>query len=133
MKWIYNDGGRKAAGFNGQDKARDCVARAVAIASGRPYLEVYNRLADGNATQRVTKSLRKDRARVRSASNGINVGRKWFKEYMRELGFEWVPTMRIGSGCRVHLHDQELPGGRLVVSVSKHYTAVIEREIHDTH
>ena len=41
---VENDAGRAAAGFVG--KARDCVARAVAIASGRPYDEVYKRLAD---------------------------------------------------------------------------------------
>jgi hypothetical protein len=41
--------------------------------------------------------------------------------------------MRIGSGCKVHLTDGELPGGRLVVSVSGHWTAVIDGEIRDTH
>jgi len=43
-----------------------------------------------------------------------------------------VPTMAIGSGCKVHLADGELPPGRLVVSVSKHYTAVTDGVIHDT-
>jgi hypothetical protein len=33
----------------------------------------------------------------------------------------------------VHLADGELPAGRLVVAVSKHYTAVIDGVIHDTH
>jgi hypothetical protein len=37
--------------------------------------------------------------------------------------------MQIGSGCTVHL----LPSGKLVVSVSKHLTAVIDGVIHDTH
>ena len=41
--------------------------------------------------------------------------------------------MAIGSGCKVHLADSELPFGRLVVSVSKHYTAVIDGVVHDTH
>jgi hypothetical protein len=52
---------------------------------------------------------------------------------MRSLGFEWTPTMTIGSGCRVHLTDGELPDGRLVVKVSKHSTAVINGVIRDTH
>jgi hypothetical protein len=52
---------------------------------------------------------------------------------MERLGFVWTPTMTIGSGCRVHLRDGELPMGRLVVSVSKHATAVIDGVIHDTH
>jgi hypothetical protein len=41
--------------------------------------------------------------------------------------------MQIGSGCTVHLRPKELPAGRLVVSVSKHLTAVIDGVIHDTH
>ncbi|HEY0821114.1 MAG TPA: hypothetical protein VGD46_20170 [Rhizobacter sp.] len=127
MAWVEDDGGRIAAGFKG--KAGDCVARSLAIASGRPYREVYDRLAAGMGSQRVVKG---DRA-VRSARNGINTSRKWFKDYMAELGFVWIPTMAIGQGCRVHLAAGELPPGRLVVMVSKHCTAVIDGVIHDTH
>ena len=41
--------------------------------------------------------------------------------------------MAIGSGCKVHLRADELPSGRLIVSVSKHLTAVIDGVIHDNH
>jgi hypothetical protein len=41
--------------------------------------------------------------------------------------------MRIGSGCTVHLTADELPAGRIVVAVSKHYTAMVDGVIHDTH
>jgi hypothetical protein len=41
--------------------------------------------------------------------------------------------MRIGSGCKVHLRADELPGGRLIVHVSKHIVAVLNGVIHDTH
>ena len=125
-KYKYNDGGREAAGFKG--KARDCVARAVTIASGRPYAEVYARLAEGRGSQRAGKKGK----RSASARNGIDVTRKWFKDFMTELGFVWVPTMKIGSGCKVHLRAEELPAGRLVVSVSNHYTTMIDGEINDT-
>ena len=132
IDFIYNDGGRAEAGFKG--KTGDCVARAVAIASGLPYKEVYDRLAEGNATQRVTKKTRGLKKNgVKTASHGINVTRKWFKDYMKELGFEWVPTMQIGSGCRVHLDEDELPKGRLVCSVSRHSTAVIDGVLNDTY
>lgn len=123
MKFIYDDGSRAAAGFKG--RAGDCVARAVAIASGKPYSEVYNALAAGMGSQR--------KSRGRTARNGVSTRRKWFKDYMASIGFKWVPTMLIGSGCVVHLADGELPAGRLVVAVSKHYTAVIDGVIHDTH
>ena len=132
IDFIYNDGGRAEAGFKG--KTGDCVARAVAIASELPYKEVYNRLAEGNANQRVTKRTRRLKKNgVKTASHGINVTRKWFKDYMKELGFEWVPTMFIGSGCKVHLDEDELPKGRLVCSVSRHSTAVIDGVLNDTY
>ena len=40
MKWVWDDGGRAAAGFRGL--AGDCVCRAIAIASGQDYRVVYN-------------------------------------------------------------------------------------------
>lgn len=128
MDFLYNDGGRGAAGFRGG--AGDCVARAVAIASGLPYRKVYDALAAGNASQRRGKAGKS--SGKRSARSGIHTTRKWFKDYMRSLGFEWVPCMGIGTGCTVHLHDGELPAGRLVVAVSKHLTAVLDGVIHDT-
>ncbi len=128
MRHEYNDGGRAAAGFKG--KADDCVARAVAIASGRPYADVYARLAKETGAQRSGKAGK----RAASARDGINTTRAWFRAYMRELGFEWFPTMRIGTGTMVHLRDGELPStGSYVVSVSKHMCAVVDGVIHDTH
>lgn len=130
MKYIYNDGGRKAAGYQGH--TGDCVARSIAIAAELPYQQVYDALAAGTASERRTKRGGNTSGR-RSAANGIHTSRQWFKDYMHSLGFRWVPCMGIGTGCKVHLLEHELPSGRLVVSVSKHYTAVIDGVIHDTH
>jgi hypothetical protein len=129
MRVVITDGGRAAAGYQG--KAGDCVARSIAIISGRPYQEVYTALAHIMATMPKTK--RRKKAGVQSAANGVYTKSKLFKDYMTSLGFVWTPTMAIGSGCKVHLTDGELPPGRLVVSVSRHYTAVIDGVIHDTH
>ena len=126
MEFVLNDGGRAEAGFKG--KAGDCVARAIAIASGLPYTEVYNALAQGTGNQPAGKRGK----RPATANQGITVGRKWFKDYMASIGFVWTPTMGIGTGCKVHLADGELPMGRLVVSVSKHYTSVIDGVVNDT-
>ncbi|MGA2164193.1 MAG: hypothetical protein ABSH36_06960, partial [Solirubrobacteraceae bacterium] len=41
--------------------------------------------------------------------------------------------MKIGHGCTVHLHAEELPSGRLIVRLSRHMCAVIDGVIHDTH
>ena len=45
MRFQFDNGGREAAGFKG--RAGDCVCRSIAIASGRPYAEIYARLAAG--------------------------------------------------------------------------------------
>ena len=130
MKFIYDDGGRATSGYKG--KTGDCVTRAVAIATGLPYREVYDRLAEGNATQRITKRSAKSDGK-RTAREGISVRRKWYKDYLKSMGWWWVPTMQIGSGCKVHLKADELPPGRLIVTVSKHIVAVIDGVIHDTY
>jgi hypothetical protein len=126
MIFKYNDGGRAAAGYQGS--AGDCVTRSIAIVTGLPYEEVYESLSKGCRAQRVTRGGRYKA----SARDGVNTKRKWFREYMDELGFRYVATMAIGSGCKTHLCSDELPKGRLVVQVSKHYTAVIDGVIHDT-
>jgi hypothetical protein len=119
MSYIYNDGGREAAGYKG--KTGDCVTRAIAIATGRPYQEVYNELFD----------LARER-KVKGASPRNGVPKKTIREYMARLGWKWTPTMQIGSGCNVHLRGDELPGGRLIVSVTRHLVAVIDGQLHDT-
>jgi len=128
--WIQNDGGREAAGFKGH--TGDCVTRAVAIASGRPYREVYDRLAEIHAAYR-GRRVRKSARGQRTARAGIPTQSKAFKAYMAELGFVWVPTMTIGSGCKVHLRADELPNGKLVAMLSRHACAIINGVIHDTY
>lgn len=127
MPVVITDGGRAAAGFRGT--AGDCVARAIAIASGRPYQEVYDALAAGMGSHRA----RRGRKQVRSARNGVNVRAPWFKRQMAAWGFTWTATVKIGTGCKVHLAKGELPMGRLVVRVTKHVTAVIDGVVHDTY
>lgn len=127
LPWRFDDGGRKAAGFKGD--AGDCVVRAVAIATGQSYQAVYEALSEGQRTQRKTR-----RSRQRSsARDGVSVRRKWFQDYMTGLGWKFVATMGIGTGCTVHLAQDELPMGHLIVSVSKHYFAVVNGVVLDTH
>jgi hypothetical protein len=121
----FDDGGRRAAGYRG--KAGDCVVRAIAIATGRPYQQVYDLVNSAAMNERTGK-------RKRGKSNArTGVYKTSIKRVMKSLGWVWTPTMQIGSGCTVHLRGDELPAGRLVVSVSKHLTAVIDGVIHDTH
>ncbi len=127
-----NDGGRLAAGFKGG--AGDCVVRAIAIATQLPYLEVYEDLRAANAAyadQRNDRLARRLHAKGASPRNGNH--RKVFHDYILGHDFEWVPTMKLGAGCQVHLRANELPSGRLIVKVSKHLTALINGVIEDTH
>jgi hypothetical protein len=124
MDFKYNDGGRVAAGYKG--KAGDCTTRAIAIATGKPYQEVYSAINALSSTERRMKSKGKS-----SARNGVY--RRTYKKYLESLGWVWTPTMYIGSGCKVHLRSEELPMGKLVVRVSRHIVAVINHVINDTY
>jgi hypothetical protein len=124
MKFVEDDGGRADAGFKGN--AGDCVTRSIAIATQKPYREVYDEL------NWLAKKERPRNGKGRSSARD-GVHRTTYHRYMLAHGWFWVPTMFIGSGCKVHLKKKELPKGRLVVRVSKHITAVIDGVIHDMH
>lgn len=125
MQWVYDDGGRSEY-YKGKD-AGDCVCRAVAIATGLDYKKVYDDINELAKSERTGKRKRGKS----SARNGV------YKDTIRKLmtmyGWKWVPTMKVGQGCKVHLREDELPSGRLVVSVSRHLTAVIDGICHDTY
>ena len=122
MRLVQSDGGRAAAGYRGA--ANDCACRAIATAAGLPYQRVY----DG-----INAVAQAERGKGRKSSARGGVYKSTMRHYLQALGWQWVPTVGIGTGCRVHLCDGELPAGRLVVALSKHYTAVIDGVVHDTH
>jgi hypothetical protein len=132
LQFQLNDGGREAAGFKGG--AGDCVVRSIAIAAQIPYMRVYEDLRQANESY---AQLRNDRLAKRLNAKGASPRngnhRNVFHNYILGLGFEWVPTMKVGAGCQVHLRSDELPVGILIVKVSKHLTAIIDGVIHDTH
>lgn len=129
MDWVFDDGGRAAAGFRGQ--TGDCVTRALAIALERDYREVYDAMHESK--REVVARARSPRRLGRSTSPRDGVPRKAYEPYVFDAGWFWEPTMTIGSGTTVHLRADELPAGRLIVRVSRHLCAVIDGVIHDTH
>jgi hypothetical protein len=128
MNFQYNDGGRKGAGFKG--KAGDCVTRAIAIATDLPYAEVYQAVNDDCRWPFNPNSGKRKRGKE-SARTGVS--KITTRSFLAALGWHWTPTMKIGSGCRVHLRADELPKGRLIVQVSRHIVAVVDGVIHDTY
>lgn len=113
MMHVYDDGGRSAY-FKGT--CGDCAVRAIAIATEGDYKEVYDALAA-----------------ICGASPRNGVGRGAIHAYMQRIGWQWHPTMRIGSGCTVHMRASELPSGRIVCNLSKHVAAVVDGVLHDTY
>src|SRR3990167_4982747 len=114
MEHIQDDGGRAAAGYKGT--TGDCVVRAIAIATEKPYQSVYDDLFALNQHQ-------KGKLRGASPRDG---GTKTapIRKYMESLGWKFTPTMGFGTGCKVHLRTDELPTGRIIVRLSKHLAAV---------
>jgi len=123
MNFIFDDGGRASAGYKGH--ANDCVTRAIAIATGKPYQEIYDSL------NQLAKAEKIGKRKKSKSSSRTGVYKYSYAKYLASLGWKWVPTMQIGSGCQVHLRQGELPSGRLIVSVSRHLVAVIDGVIHD--
>lgn len=121
VTYVRTDGGRADAGYKGEPG--DCVCRAFVIASGQPYAKVYALIND------LAKRERR-KGRRSSARNGVFTAT--IRKLAIELGARWVPTMFIGSGCKVHIRKDELPAGRLVLSLSGHCAAFIDGVLHDT-
>lgn len=115
MKFIYNDGGRSK--YFKANNVCDCAIRAIAIATGKDYLEVYNDLKKLN--------------NGKSCRNGTP--KKVDKAYLKSIGWKRTPTMLIGKGCTTHLTEDELPNGTLIVQVSHHLTCIKDKVIYDTH
>lgn len=124
VRFVHNDGGRAAAGYKGT--TGDCATRALAIASGKSYQEVYDLINEAAKSERIGKR----KSWISSARTGVS--RETFHKVAVALGATWQPTMQIGSGCKVHLRQTELPAtGRQVLSVSKHYAAWINGTLQD--
>jgi hypothetical protein len=126
--WEDTDGGRRAAGY-GEPKG-DCVARAIAIATEKPYTEVFEALKAASADyvkrwpDSVTAGLiKRSRSGGDPASGCFDAvsGR-----YLRSIGWEYTRLRE-----RVFLRADQLPRGRLIAAINRHYVAVIDGVIHD--
>ena len=123
LPWVFDDGGRASSGFKGLADG-DCVCRSIAIVTKTRYREVYDDLIRFCKTERVPKGDTRSHPRTGVAMPTI-------KKYMGELGWVWIPAMGIGTGTQIHLNQDELPVGRLMLRLSKHVTAVVDDEIRD--
>ena len=113
--FVFDDGGRVAAGFKG--KTGDCGVRAMAIALELPYADVYRELAQAN----------KDSGRKKSVRRGMM--KEVYSKVLSKHGWEWCSAPKF-DGRKARYSD--LPNGRCIVSMAKHFAAVIDGELHDS-
>ena len=116
IRFEYNDGGRSK--YFAASNVGDCVVRAIAIATNTDYMETYNAISEiGKQTPR----------------NGVK--KTVIKKYLQgKLGWRWVALMGIGTGCRFHLTDNEIPNkGNVIVSLSKHLACIKDGTLNDTY
>lgn len=128
--WVKDDGGRRAAGY-GAPKA-DCVARAITIATGKPYAEVFEALNAGAADYAKRWPRSKTARWIKKSRSGGDPDHVCFDavsaRYLRSIGWQYTRLRE-----RVFLRSDQLPRGRLVVMINRHAVAVIDGVIHDTH
>lgn len=125
LEFNYNDGGR--AKYYQAESVGDCVTRAIAIATGMDYKEVYDRINELASREHTTK-----RKGISNARNGVY--KNTYRKLLTSLGWEFVPLTTIGSGCTAHLAKNEIPmKGRIICKVSHHLTAVIDGVLNDTY
>ena len=111
---------RSRRGWLPWQQGGDCICRAIAIATEKPYREVHDELTAIGWNYRHTYWRDADGLFV----PGEEAQRRE-RAYIASLGLQWHPTMRIGSGCKVHLRADELPSGRIIARVTRHFGHLI--------
>lgn len=114
MEFTFNDGGRSK--YFQANKVGDCVTRAIAIATGGDYKEVYNKVKS-----------------IIGYSPRSGVSNRDIQKVVKAFGGEWHACMGIGTGCTVHMDESELPKGTIIVNLSHHLSCIKNGVINDTH
>ena len=132
MEYIYNDGGRSNY-FKGS--TRDCVVRAIAIASDMDYKEVYDLI---HQRQKEWANKSRSKAALRCRKNPSPRAGVWKQVYIpiiEELGFRWVSTCEVGSSDRTYLSrsGSTLPKGTLIVKTRRPLQCVKDHILYYTH
>ena len=94
----------------------DCVVRAISVATGRPWVEVYD---DLHAIGRVLYDM--------PSSNAL------WGEYLYRMGFEPFILPGACPECvTVREFARRFPRGRYIIGTGKHAVAVINGNYYDT-
>jgi hypothetical protein len=115
MTYVYNDGGRKQAGYKGI--AGDCGARAIAIALDMDYKTVYKLVAEENKNMGFAKSAR----------DGVH--KFVMTAVLNRLGWFWVEAPKYKSRKAKAV---DLPAGTYIARQAGHFVAVKDGVPQDT-
>ena len=119
LRYQYSDGGRESAGFKG--RAGDCVTRAMAIATGKPYRECYRALAKANKVY----------TGVRSARNGVR--KEAYVKVFSDAGMVQIPiNWPVGRGPKPTLTQAAKKFPTCIVTTAKHMIAIKDGVLRDT-
>lgn len=129
LKFVYNDGGRAAAGFKGQTE--DCVTRAIAIATGRPYREVYHTVND------VIRLKKKNLRKPCTSSARTGVIPLLLTHIMKHFGFEHTNVTKITGTDIKHISRENykagvFPEGVIIARLKRHVCVIKDGVVHDT-
>ena len=112
MKVIITDAGRSK--YFKAKNVGDCVTRAITLATNKDYKEVYD-------------TIRK--LSGKTARNGVS--KSDTRLVMQFFGFKWKPLMEVGTGCKAHLKEGEIPTGTIICKLSGHVVCVKDNVIYD--
>lgn len=115
MTYVYDDGGRAAAGFKSD---KDCGIRAAAIALNIPYREA----------QRLLRAAAK-RGKQGCGQISRGIYKEDFDSFLKAHGWAWHSAPKF-EGRKARYSD--LPKGRVIARMARHFAAVIGGDLRDT-
>ena len=127
--YVYNDGGRRAAGFKGN--TGDCVPRAIAIVTGQPYIDVYKTMAaemkaNGYAASGNAYATTKPKAGKRKR------GQLKAKDVQHKVKAMFGLTrVKLPKGPRPTYSQAFDTYGPCLVGTTHHVAAVVDGALHD--
>ena len=130
IRFEYDDGGRAAAGRKGT--TGDCGVRAAAIVTGLPYKDCYSDLFC--LAREFRDKSRRTVVKRHSASPRDGIFPQVLGRFLFAYGYEWIALSGIGM-AKVSTRDcvERWPDVSMVLSVRKHYIAVVNSVIRDNH
>jgi hypothetical protein len=115
MGYVFNDGGKVAAGFKGSE---DCATRALAIALELDYKDA-----------RAILMKHSKMGRLGSGAISRGVYKEDLDSALRSLGWKWVSVKKI-AGRKAKYTD--IDSTRFIARMAKHFVAVVNGNILDT-